>query len=95
MVFLIVMSAIVVCIQGAILWLFDRGSNSNVNSPADGIYFMVVSVFGETTAPATIGARVITLIALLEGLILGAYVFVVAALFNLRGSGVIMRHHAG
>ena len=91
MVCLIVISAIVVCIQGAILWLFDRGSNPNVNSPADGIYFMVVSVFGETTAPATIGARVITLIALLEGLILGAYIFVVAALFNLRGSGVIMR----
>ena len=88
---LIILSTIVICIQGVILWLFDRGSDSAVNTPLDGIYFMVVSVFGETAAPATAIGRVITLIALLEGLILGAYVFVVAALFNLRGSGVLMR----
>lgn len=91
MIRLIILSTIVVCIQGVILWIFDREDNPTVNTPYDGIYLMVVSVFGETTAPATIMGRVITLIALLEGLILGAYVFVVAALFNLRGSGVLMR----
>ena len=55
---------------------------------------MVVSIFGETTAPATIGARVITILALFEGLVLGAYIVVVAAVFNLRGGNVLMKSFA-
>jgi len=84
-------SLAVIGLQGIVLWLFDRGANNLIQDPLDGVYFMLVSIFGETTAPSTIGARVMTIIALLEGLVLGAYVVVVAAVFNLRGGGVFMK----
>jgi voltage-gated potassium channel len=86
-----VVSLAVIGLQGIVLWLFDRGANDLIQHPLDGVYFMLVSIFGETTAPSTIGARVMTIIALLEGLVLGAYVVVVAAVFNLRGGGVFMK----
>lgn len=95
MVFLVFISTIVVCLQGVVLWMFDHGSNSKMQNPIDGIYFMVVSIFGETTAPATIGARLVTLFALFEGLIVGAYVVVVAAVFNFRGGSIFMKSHSG
>jgi len=84
-------AAAVICIQGIILWLFDHDTESRTQNPLDGIYFMVVSIFGETTAPSTVGARIITVIALFEGLLVAAYVVVVAAVFNLRGGSVLMR----
>jgi len=86
-----VVSLAVIGLQGIVLWLFDRGANDLIQDPLDGVYFMLVSIFGETTAPSTIGARVMTIVALLEGLVLGAYVVVVAAVFNLRGGGVFMK----
>ena len=84
-------SVLIVGLQGVILWLLEQSSNSRVQNPLDGIYITLVAIFGETGGPETIGARVVTIVALIEGLFLGAYIVVVAAVFNLRGGGIFMR----
>ena len=84
-------SVLVVGLQGVILWLLEQSTNSRVQNPLDGIYITLVAIFGETGGPETIGARVVTIVALIEGLFLGAYIVVVAAVFNLRGGGIFMR----
>ena len=84
-------SVLVVGLQGVILWLLEQSTNSRVQNPLDGIYITLVAIFGETGGPETIGARIVTIVALIEGLFLGAYIVVVAAVFNLRGGGIFMR----
>ena len=71
--------------------MFDHELNPRIDDPFDGVYFMLVSIFGETTTPLTIGGRLVTLFALFEGLIVGAYVIVVAAVFNLKGGAIFMK----
>ena len=88
-----VIISIVVTFEGLALWILSRDENPLLSTPGDGIYYIVVSVFGETTAPASKGARIITLIALSQGLLLATYLVAVAAFFTIRGGRVMTRKH--
>lgn len=84
---------IVILIEGIVFWYLAKDSHPDVSAPFDGIYFIVVSIFGETTAPSSTGARVVTLIALAEGLILATYLIAISAYFTIRGGKVMERDH--
>ena len=84
---------LVIMIEGIALWYVSEGTDENISDPSDGIYFAVASIFGETSSPATPGGRIITLIALLEGLILATYLIAVSAFFTIRGGRIMTRTH--
>lgn len=90
----ITLVAIIIVIEGVALWYVSSGSDSDVKKPSDGIYFVLVNIFGETTSPTSIGARLITLLALLEGLILATYLIAVSAFFTIRGGRIMSRKHS-
>ncbi len=80
----------VICIQGILLWLFDHDTKSRTQNQLEGIYLIILAIFGEMTVPSSVGARIVIAIALFEGILVGAYVVVVAAVFNLRGGSILM-----
>ena len=85
---------VIIIVEGLILWFVSRGgSDARLNSPVDGIYFIVVSIFGETTSPTSFGARVLTLVGLFEGLILATYLIAISAIFTIKGGGLMTRSH--
>ena len=83
----------VIVIEGLILWKVSPQDDSNISKPVDGIYFIVPIIFGETTAPSSIAARVVTLIALLQGLILTTYLIAISAFFTIKGGKILTRKH--
>ena len=83
--------ALIIILEGVALWYFSAVDDEMINHPMDGIYFVVVSIFGETSSPTGIWPRLITLIALLEGLILATYLIAVSAFFTIRGGKVMTR----
>jgi voltage-gated potassium channel len=48
---------------------------------------------GETSGPTSIGARIVTLVALIEGLIFATYLIAISAFFTIRGGRVMDRSH--
>ena len=86
-------ASLLIIIQGTLLWLSEDGLSSSIANPGDGIYFVLVSIFGETTSPSSLGARIIMLLALSEGLILATYFIVLAASFTLRGGAILATMH--
>jgi voltage-gated potassium channel len=84
---------IVIIVEGVAFWFVSKGTNTTVVTPGDGIYFIVVSIFGETSAPTSLGARVVTIVALVQGLILATYLIAVSAYFTIRGGRFMTRDH--
>ena len=87
--------SVVVVVEGIILWWVTPPGNSNISSPSDGIYFIVPMIFGETMAPQSLGERIVTLFALIQGLILTTYLIAIAAFFTVRGERILTRAHSG
>lgn len=91
----VVVVSIVVSIEGVALWWVTPSGDQSITTPADGIYYIIPNIFGETTAPQSFWARVVTLIALVEGVILTTYLIAVSAFFTVRGGKILTRKHAG
>ena len=70
----------ILVLEGIGLWYFSGSDHPNLKNPFDGIYFIVVSIFGETASPISTGSRIITLLALLQGLIIATYLISITAL---------------
>jgi voltage-gated potassium channel len=87
--------AVVVILEGLILWWVTPPGNSNISSPSDGIYFIVPMIFGETMAPESLGERIVTLFALIQGLVLTTYLIAIAAFFTVRGGRILTRTYSG
>ncbi len=91
----IIILAVVVVLEGIMLWWVTPPGDSNISSPSDGIYFIVPMIFGETMAPQSLGERIVTLFALIQGLILTTYLIAIAAFFTVRGGRILTRTHSG
>jgi voltage-gated potassium channel len=87
--------SVVVVLEGIILWWVTPPGDSNISSPSDGIYFIVPMIFGETMAPHSLGERIVTLFALIQGLILTTYLIAMAAFFTVSGERILTRTHSG
>jgi voltage-gated potassium channel len=90
----ILLIACIIVIEGVALWWFTPQPNAIVSKPIDGIYHIVVSIFGETMAPSGAGARAMTLIGLFQGLVLGTYLIAISAYFTIQGGRVMTRTFA-
>ena len=74
----------IVIAQGIILfWAED------LNDPIDGIYKNIISIGGETASPSSTIGRIVTIFAVIEGLVLGAYIVVLTAVFSLQGGSIL------
>jgi voltage-gated potassium channel len=86
--------SLVVVVEGVLLWSVTPSGNVNISNPIDGIYFIIPIFFGETTAPQSTGERIVTLIALAQGLILTTYLIVISAFFSVKGGQVLTKEHS-
>lgn len=82
----------IIVVEGIALWYFG-GDDPKIQNVFDGIYYIVVSIFGETSAPISKGPRIITLLALFQGLILATYLIAITALFTIKGNRIMTRKH--
>jgi voltage-gated potassium channel len=89
----IILIATLVIVQGVGLWYFAGSDDSGIVTLFDGIYFAIISIFGETIGPSTLVSRIITLISLAEGLVLATYLIAVSAYFTIRGGRIMTRQH--
>ena len=87
--------ASVVVVEGMILWWVTPSGDTNISSPSDGIYFIVPMIFGETMVPQSLGERIVTLFALIQGLVLTTYLIAIAAFFTVRGGRILTKTHSG
>ncbi|MEG3581365.1 MAG: NAD-binding protein [Chloroflexota bacterium] len=74
----------IVISQGIILYWAE-----DLDGPFDGIYKNIISIGGETASPSSTIGRIITVFAVIEGLILGAYIVVLTAVFSLQGGSIL------
>jgi len=84
---------IVIVIEGLILWKVTPEDDISISKPMDGIYFIIPIIFGETTAPSSFAARIVTLFALLQGLVLTTYLIAISAFFTIKGEKILTRKH--
>lgn len=81
--------AIIIIVQGYFLyWAED-----NIIDPVDGIYKNIIAIGGETPAPESGLGRFITILAVFEGLVMAAYIVVLAAVFSLQGGTILKKNY--
>jgi len=90
---ILVVVSVLAIVEGIAYSHFYEGDKSYNPDIGDSVYFVLVNVFGETTNPTSIGGRILTLIALLQGLIIATYLVTIAAFFTIRGGRVMNRSH--
>lgn len=86
------LSIIITC-EGVALWLVSGGIGTSVPTPAEGIYLIVINIFGEIVPTSSAIGRALTLLALIQGLILATYLITVFAFFTIRGSKFMTHRH--
>ena len=87
-----VLTIIVVC-EGLVLWLVSGEAGTSIPTAVDGIYLIIINIFAETVQTSSVVGRILTLLALSQGLILATYLITVFAFFTVRGDKYMMQDH--